>query len=272
MILDSKSVAKIISHSHGASTAVPASDGAWRLIASPAKPHQSKACEISKMRAPPDDSPDGINRVNKMIMTIEPVQRTWSDTEDWSRINAPAVSSAAIAANIAYGPMNDGEVICPLTNNISNVISKGAGHKMNGANLVHATPRTTRYDAPNAERSIISCARAYPTSKRLAAIAIKAPIIPRPTETDHKPGFPIPAPLKALLNQFSSRANRDAITAFKDVTKHINKKRVKGFSNERICNSKICQLLLKAWSPTHIFELAIPRDARLPLLRNSAIP
>ena len=101
MILDSKSVAKIISQSHGASMAVPARDGAWRLIARPANPHQSKPCEISRIRAPPSELPAGISRVSKITITIDPVQRTWSDTEDWSRMNAPAVSNAAIAAKIA---------------------------------------------------------------------------------------------------------------------------------------------------------------------------
>ena len=161
---------------------------------------------------------------------------------------AIVVIAALIIAYIEKGSEN-GKSMTPRTIKIRIASRRGAGHKAYFCNLLHSSPRTTRYDGVNADRRRISCANAYPVSKRLEAIARRAPIIPNPTDTDQRPGLPKPMALKPDENQFSALANLVAVTALMPVTPNINKNKSNSSSNGVISIPNNTQSLLMACIP-----------------------
>ena len=131
----------------------------------------------------------------------------------------------------------------PETNNDNPTSKNGAGTKIQGARLVQGTPLTTKYEVLKAVKRRTNCAKAYPVSNRLAAIASNAPIIPKPTDTDQSPGLPKPRDLNAEENQLSASTNLAAIVAFAAVIHAINKNKIKSSSNGIISRPNRFQLL-----------------------------
>ena len=113
---------------------------------------------------------------------------------------------------------------------------------------------------------------AYPTSCLLAPTAIKAPIIPKDTETPHNPGSPSPNALNDFENQFSSFANIAAILALMPDIIMIRTNKSNGSVNARIFNEPKLNPSVNACIPIHKLVDAIPSAAKFPDFRCKAKP